>query len=708
MSSFGQLSAALFLATSENNLALANLKFDFSLMKVEAPAEFSGLGSALSRRRRMDAEEGQPHRTARRLGSLLEQLIPSTPQLITAFGLRSSEIMETPAINPLGSATSGPFQTFVGADGTAMWAAATSGIPALAVYLLACFLARIWDAKAAVSIWVELCAERRREIEGGIKANHAISESSLLSVRQEISRSDLATWDASARAWLRCADQAKVKEQDQMMLLIKNVQLPFDSSGSTYSKVIESWRQAMIGLENLLCGKPQTIFNNAILVAMSAWHLYPDLIVLDKQTKSIKFADRFAHPGGVGTINLSRAEPLASAEGTQWSLLLSHLRYYGGPVEVKSNLDFTRVNISQLHLIAFGTILSSWEVRQKDIIAVAQWFTVIWDYLCQADEEGHKTSSMIGIEWFGWLAEAARSLLPSKEKPNTDTLRLVLYGQRRAKFFLGDSSKFVSPFFGLARESTLAGLAEEDEEEQYITYLRQRVKGTGMNSGDAFILRQSMPSQRFGGDDFIQVISAIPHSRASRKRKLNEQYVVKEEVHTRWHEVRENPQTSHGTEAFDALSEFINNHGEQIIEIRDIPEDAQKVEGALQWAKSPVIFRYAKLSEPSASNDGGTSSGKCPSLFAPGQHCQCLDYPTNEMHPKIIPTLFRPVLNLGPFKLCVREGLQYRYRLDDSALRVAGQEYLHPKKKYGVVLKSKDHTFHCERVFATSNILEHI
>ena len=79
MASLRQLSASFLSATNENNLALANLKFDFSLMKVEAPVEFSGLGSALSRRRRIDAEDEKPHQTARRLGGLFEQLIPSTP-----------------------------------------------------------------------------------------------------------------------------------------------------------------------------------------------------------------------------------------------------------------------------------------------------------------------------------------------------------------------------------------------------------------------------------------------------------------------------------------------------------------------------------------------------------------------------------------------------------------------------------------------------
>ena len=47
--------------------ALANLNFDFSLFKVEAPKEFEGVGSALSDFRRDKAEGGTPHVTARKL-----------------------------------------------------------------------------------------------------------------------------------------------------------------------------------------------------------------------------------------------------------------------------------------------------------------------------------------------------------------------------------------------------------------------------------------------------------------------------------------------------------------------------------------------------------------------------------------------------------------------------------------------------------------
>ena len=200
---------SLVSATNENYAALANVKFDFSLIKMEAPIEFNGIASALSYRRRVEAEEGPSHKTARRLGALFEDLVPSTPKLISAFGLRMSEIMNTSGVNAIGTGQHGPFEPYVGADGTTLWAAATSGIPALGVYLLSCLLARAWDAKTATAIWVELVAARKNEIKQGLQNNNNISTSSVVGACQDITRNDLALWDSSARAWLRRADKAK-------------------------------------------------------------------------------------------------------------------------------------------------------------------------------------------------------------------------------------------------------------------------------------------------------------------------------------------------------------------------------------------------------------------------------------------------------------------------------------------------------------------
>lgn len=78
--------------TVENTLALAHLNFDFTLVKVEVPQEYQGLRNALSKRRVENAEEGPLHRTARKLGALIEQILPPIKTLIKAYGIRVSEI----------------------------------------------------------------------------------------------------------------------------------------------------------------------------------------------------------------------------------------------------------------------------------------------------------------------------------------------------------------------------------------------------------------------------------------------------------------------------------------------------------------------------------------------------------------------------------------------------------------------------------------
>jgi hypothetical protein len=133
MSGLSSALGSFFSATNENYAALANLKFDFSLIKMEAPMEFNGVVSALSDRRHVEAEDGPSYKTARRLGALFEDLVPTTPKLISAYELRMSEIMNTSGVNDVGADQHGPFKPYVGADGTTLWAAATSGISALGV-----------------------------------------------------------------------------------------------------------------------------------------------------------------------------------------------------------------------------------------------------------------------------------------------------------------------------------------------------------------------------------------------------------------------------------------------------------------------------------------------------------------------------------------------------------------------------------------------
>lgn len=190
----GRMQAALGQATTELTVAAANLNFDFTLVKVEAPAEYQPLSRALTSSRKWEAESGLTHKTARRLGALFEDICPRTPNLIKSYGSRVSEIPEHDATKTKKKTPSNwIFSEYAGIDCTSLWAAATSSKAALYVHLLACMLARVWDDAEAVSIWVEIVHQRRREIAAKFERGEPVKFATTAAASQEeITRERLA------------------------------------------------------------------------------------------------------------------------------------------------------------------------------------------------------------------------------------------------------------------------------------------------------------------------------------------------------------------------------------------------------------------------------------------------------------------------------------------------------------------------------------
>jgi hypothetical protein len=277
-----QISGSLATAQNQNTLALANFNIEFSLIKVSAAEEYQALGTALSQHRRKNAEEGPLHRTARKLGALFEQIIPEISHLSEAYGKRVSEIVEHSNAEAKVFPTNhlhlslltgveveiyyGPFASHIGLDGTSIYAAATSGSKVIALHLLACMLARAWSGPEATAIWVELVASRKFDIEKNSDPSQLHGLVARTIAQKEISRSELATWDASARAWLRSADEVKRFEQTQLRLIIKDSGLSVSTSKVPYKSVIETWTMAMSSLQKLILGIPQNISKASVLL----------------------------------------------------------------------------------------------------------------------------------------------------------------------------------------------------------------------------------------------------------------------------------------------------------------------------------------------------------------------------------------------------------------------------------------------------------
>ena len=528
--SIGRWTNALVSGINETNLSLANFNVDFSLIRVTAPEEYLPLGHAMSVQRRQTAEEGPVHQTARRLGALFSQVAPKTPKLMKAFGQRVSEIMRTPGANPKGSASDGPFRNFVGIDATSIWASATSGPAAISVLLLACMLARkIDDAKASIALWVELISLRQAEIRRYAEVEGHFLDASVLASQQRILRDDIAAFDSSVRSWLSVADQVMFKKWKQLDLILQNLSMPqmHSHSGLQYAKVISAWTNSLTGFEELLEGRPQTITDSSLLLALSAWHLYPNLLVLSSEVKNVLFNDKLMPQQAVVTVGLLPKATDDDSGAFRWSLALSHLKYYGDPVRVDVT-DNTRVTIQELELITFGALLSHWEVPPALTLDAASWIFNLAVKLEQPFPRGPPA-------WFSPLARAAQTYLSARGDDFTDYQALIKCGRRRSHRVLSTSDEQLPPFLGLTNPHLLRSMGLPPGREANIEYLRSMGLAIDLPTR-RFVLayQQTFTSNRTKRKLRANIVATlIPHRRLSgkRDREGTQKHMT---VHARW------------------------------------------------------------------------------------------------------------------------------------------------------------------------------
>lgn len=477
MSAIGKLQGAWLAASNETTITLANLNFDFSLFKVEAPQEFKELGAALSTKRRSAAEHGTSHMTARKLGTLFEQVLPSTPHLLRAYGLRASKIAQSPSVNPKGNKAYGPFAEHIGVDGTSIWAAATSGSSALAVHLLACMLARIWSASEATGIWEQILVARKRELLE-LSESGAIHLQSLAAAQLSLSREQLADWDASARAWLRAADSVEKLRQKQLTLIVENLNIPVNRSMDVYSSVMQAWKTAMVTMDKLVGGMGHSVQDGSVLLGLSSWHLYPDIIILGKVTAETKQGDSLIAPGGIVTIGLQGVEANQD-RGVYWSLPLAHVRYYGDPIKAEGSitLDSSRASIDQLLLVALGSLIATWSPHGSTFKESLELISLMWQF--SSEEVATYTDSAMKDNflescWLKLLSDSSIQYLRSSNRDQSSMKRLISLGQRRAHLF-GYYPK-PSIIFGLTGAALIRMMKDDEKKVSFLRRLAAKLK----------------------------------------------------------------------------------------------------------------------------------------------------------------------------------------------------------------------------------------
>ncbi|PVI00023.1 hypothetical protein DM02DRAFT_491291, partial [Periconia macrospinosa] len=378
-----RLQASLAAATNEVTVAAANINFDFTLVKYEAPKEYQALGMNLSTKRKHNAECGQSHITARKLGALFEGVCPAAPNLIAAYGTRASQIAEA-AQDTVEPYKNSFFGQYTGIDGTSIWAAATSSKSAIHVHLLACMLARMWTAQEAIAIWVELVSERRKEIAKKLEEGDMVNFALAAAAAQDVARPDLASWDASARAWLRTADRVHERDQKQLELILKNLKLSVGGDLNLFSNVISAWSTAIKTMDRLVAGIPQEIQNGAALLGLSAWHLYPDMHIFSPNIVPVTMDDPLMNKGGVLSLGLFEKPHTTKSthDGVYWSLSLAHLRYYGPPVPAARFVGGdSRITFPQLKLVFFVCLLRYWQLDPAHDSIASKCILRLTDYV---------------------------------------------------------------------------------------------------------------------------------------------------------------------------------------------------------------------------------------------------------------------------------------------------------------------------------------
>ncbi|OCK74985.1 hypothetical protein K432DRAFT_467647 [Lepidopterella palustris CBS 459.81] len=370
--SLPQIKGSVMSNQLEVNPSLIGVHIDFSILKVQPPNEYRDLGKSL-------------------------------------------EIANSPTFNPKGAAQHGLFANEIGADGTSIWAAATSSSSAIAVHLL-----------ASISIWMELISARKQTLAtSGKPIDFAASGISL-------TRDQVANWHTSAQAWRLTADQANERRQRQLLLIIDNLGISVSGKSTLSDSVLDVWRSAMITVDKLVAGKPQSVQTGAPLLGLASWHLYPDMVVFgrDKDVKDVKQNDPLINRGGIITLGIQ--DTRRSGDGIYWSLPLAHLRYYGEPVRSEASLSSqtSRVSIDELLYVALGSLVRRWCADADDIEPAAKLVVQLDKFVdIPGDVRGRGA-------WLPLLASTAQSFLTAQGDTRSEILQFIKCGRRRYPLFI--------------------------------------------------------------------------------------------------------------------------------------------------------------------------------------------------------------------------------------------------------------------------------
>jgi len=342
----------------------------------------------------------------------------------------------------------------------------------------------------------------------------------------------------SIRAWLQTADEAKKLEQTQLRLLVDNVSLPVSSHTTVYVAIIEAWTRALEALECLIQGAPQRIDNGAVLLGLSSWHLYPD-ILLAGTNQYVKQGDPLISAGGVITMGLRSRDD--DGRGVFWSLPLSHARYYGDPVVTtrRAGVKESQVSFEDFMFVVIGSVLGGWDLAELPMDDSLNLIRLVAKAAkrkerTQIGKSLWLTRFRVGARWLTALDSAAAQWGRSTGVHRQHIARLISFGQRRCSRFLSPESSRPTPVFGLTAFPILVAAFRNSEGRPDVDGQINFLRGWAMRELDPKTVAGAVIRYRRGRLEIFRYTTAQnPQGlEASGKRQKTGESTTKQPSHT--------------------------------------------------------------------------------------------------------------------------------------------------------------------------------
>ncbi|OBS29468.1 hypothetical protein FPOA_03405 [Fusarium poae] len=318
------------------------------------------------------------------------------------------------------------------------------------------------------------------------------------------------------------------------MDLLEKVDLPINHD-TVYSSVMEAWKSAVETMEKLVKGMPPAVNERSCLLALSSWHLYPDITVEGSVVLPLQFSDPLVKSGGFLTLGLVRPHD-DDTHDVSWSLSLAHWNFYGRPVPRKARFDSNarKISFDQFTHVVYGALLAHWNLAgtlaehpSRVFIAMRKTIERQVSHLAftnaelRCQEELRDPSSTLYI-----LSKSAASHLDAQSFTGDSIHKLLSLGGRHASKFIPDTG--FRPFLGLGYVGELVSKLKGPIEK---VALLRRIAATSRYDPNAYIIRyygeyhSLVPSDKFLQTRYCGFASAQPRRNADGLTSTHGQWV---------------------------------------------------------------------------------------------------------------------------------------------------------------------------------------